>query len=145
MLGADFFVFLLVMVIAIGLLFMMVWHLIMVDELKNDYRNPVDFSSNLNMLILPEYGLHVFITLLLLGFGYWFTFTWNAPLVGYHVWRYLKRPTMSGIGVYDPTVVMNRTNLTFYSREGFIKLGFYVISFLIYLYNMMVALVVALT
>ena len=26
MLGADFFVFLLVMVIAIGLLFMMVWH-----------------------------------------------------------------------------------------------------------------------
>ena len=71
MLGADFFVFLLVMVIAIGLLFMMVWHvsgtrnymytqeqtscicflqLIMVDELKNDYRNPVDFSSNLNMV-----------------------------------------------------------------------------------------------
>ena len=46
-----------------------------------------NLSYSILQLILPEYGLHVFITLLLLGFGYWFTFTWNAPLVGYHVWR----------------------------------------------------------
>ncbi|XP_019864253.1 PREDICTED: uncharacterized protein LOC100638501 [Amphimedon queenslandica] len=145
MFGADFYVFLLVMLVSIGLLFMMVWHLIMVDELKNDYRNPVDFASNQNMLVFPEYGLHLFIVLLLLMFGYWFTFMWNVPLLAYHIWRFVKRPSASGYGLYDPTIVMNRDNLIFYNREGFIKLGYYVLSFLIYLYNMMVALVVALT
>ena len=49
--------------------------------------------------------------------------------------RFLKRPTRSGFGLYDPTVVMNRANLVFYNREGFIKLGYYVVSFLIYLYK----------
>ena len=48
---------------------------------------------------------------------------------------YLKRPTISGPGLYDPTEVMNRAQMTFYTKEGFIKLGFYVVSFLVYLYK----------
>ncbi|XP_064403485.1 protein cornichon homolog 1-like [Halichondria panicea] len=146
MLGTDFFIFLLVMILAIVLLFMMVWHLIMLDELKNDYRNPVDFCTNLNRLVLPEYGIHILITVLLLGCGFWFTFIFNIPLLAYHIWRYLRRPSgMSGVGLYDPTEVMNRAQLSLYTREGFVKIGFYVVSFLVYLYNMMVALVTALT
>lgn len=145
MLGWDFYVFLLVMICAIVLLFLMVWHLIAVDELKNDYRNPVDFCHNLNKLVLPEYGLHLFITLILLFCGYWFTFIFNIPLLVYHVRRYMKRPMISGPGLYDATEVMNRANTAFYMKEGFVKVGFYVVSFLVYLYNMMVALVMALT
>lgn len=49
--------------------------------------------------------------------------------------RFVKRPSASGYGLYDPTIVMNRDNLIFYNREGFIKLGYYVLSFLIYLYK----------
>lgn len=49
--------------------------------------------------------------------------------------RYTKRPVMSGPGLYDPTEVMNRANTTFYMREGFVKIGFYVLSFLVYLYK----------
>lgn len=145
MLGLDFYVFLLVMVLAIILLFMMVWHLIAVDELKNDYRNPVDFCQNLNRLVLPEYGLHLFITLILLLCCYWFTFAFNIPLLAYHIRRYMRRPIISGPGLYDATEVMNRANTSFYMKEGFIKIGFYVLSFLVYLYCMMVALVTALT
>lgn len=145
MLGTDFYVFLLAMILAIGLLFLMVWHLIMLDELKNDYRNPVDFCQNLNRLVLPEYGVHLGVTLMLLVCGFWFTFLFNVPLVAYHVWRYTQRPAMTGPGLYDPTEVMNRSQLNLHTREGFMKVGFYVVSFLVYLYNMMVALVMALT
>ena len=42
---------------------------------------------------------------------------------------------MSGPGLYDPTEVMNRAQMTLYTREGFIKVGFYVVSFLVYLYK----------
>ena len=49
--------------------------------------------------------------------------------------RYLKRPTMSGPGLYDPTEVMNRAQMSLYTKEGFIKVGFYVLSFLVYLYK----------
>ena len=49
--------------------------------------------------------------------------------------RYIKRPTISGPGIYDPTEVMNRANTTLFMREGFVKIGFYVVSFLFYLYK----------
>ena len=50
--------------------------------------------------------------------------------------RYLRRPVgMSGVGLYDPTEVMNRAQLTLFFREGFVKVGFYVLLFLVYLYK----------
>ena len=42
---------------------------------------------------------------------------------------------MSGPGLYDPTEVMNRAQLNLYTREGFVKVGYYVVSFLVYLYK----------
>ena len=82
----------------------LILQLITLDKLKNDYRNPVDFANNQNMvsfnnyiatpnysshfqLVLPEYSLHLFIAVLLFLFGYWITFIWNVPLVAYHLWR----------------------------------------------------------
>lgn len=77
----------------------------MLDELKNDYRNPVDFCQNLNrvklrvicelsehshihmQLVLPEYGIHLGVTVMLLACGFWFTFLFNIPLLAYHMWR----------------------------------------------------------
>lgn len=141
----EFWIFMLAVMVSIGLLFTMVWHLICVDELKSDYRNPMDFCKTLNRLVIPEYGIHLTITLILLVYGLWISAAINIPLIIYHIWRYMRRPVMSGPGLYDPTEVMNKSNLDFYTREGFIKCGFYVISFLIYLYNMLVALVQSLT
>ena len=47
----------------------------------------------------------------------------------------MKRPTISGPGLYDATEVMNRANTSLYMKEGFVKIGFYVVSFLVYLYK----------
>ena len=49
--------------------------------------------------------------------------------------RYMKRPAISRPGLYDPTEVMNRANTSLYMKEGFVKIGFYVVSFLVYLYK----------
>ena len=51
------------------------------------------------------------------------------------VYRYLKRPVMSGPGLYDPTSIMNADVLNKCIREGWIKLAFYLISFFYYLYG----------
>ena len=49
--------------------------------------------------------------------------------------RYLNRPVMSGVGLYDPTNIMNQDVLNKCQREGWIKLAFYLLSFFFYLYG----------
>jgi hypothetical protein len=60
----------------------------------------------------------------------------NLPLIGYHIWRYKNRPQgMSGPGLYDPTNIMNSDTLSRSMKEGWIKLGVYLLSFFYYLYG----------
>jgi hypothetical protein len=42
---------------------------------------------------------------------------------------------MTGLGLYDPTSIMNADVLTKCQREGWIKLAFYLLSFFYYLYG----------
>jgi hypothetical protein len=56
----------------------------------------------------------------------------------YVIWtndRYSHRPVMSNPGLYDPTSIMNAESLSKCQREGWIKLGFYVVCFFFYLYG----------
>lgn len=39
-------------------------------------------------LVLPEYGIHLFISLLLLAGGQWTAFIFNLPLLIYNIFRY---------------------------------------------------------
>ncbi|KAL5109379.1 hypothetical protein TcWFU_008839 [Taenia crassiceps] len=96
------------------------------DELKTDYKNPVDQCRNLNPLVLPEYCLHALITIS-------FLLTWqvvaliaNLPLLVYHIHR-------SGIGLYHPTTILNSNELNRAMKEGWVKLAFYIMSFFGYL------------
>ena len=57
------------------------------DELKTDYKNPIDQCNSLNPLVLPEYILHVFFNVLFLFAGEWFSLCLNATLIAYHVHR----------------------------------------------------------
>ena len=50
-------------------------------------------------------------------------------------YRYMTRPVMSNMGIYDPTQVMNSSELNKCQREGWVKLAFFLISFFIYLYR----------
>ena len=64
------------------------WQIIAFDELKTDYKNPIDQCASLNPLVLPEYILHILFNFLFLLSGEWFSILLNAPLIGYHIHRY---------------------------------------------------------
>lgn len=100
------------------------------------FRNPIDSCNSLNPLVLPEYGVHILINIFFLCAGEWFSLLLNVPLIAYHVWRYQNRPQgMTGPGLYDPTQIMNSDTLSKAMREGWIKLGVYLLSFFYYLYG----------
>ena len=86
-------------------------------------------------LVLPEYIAHGLISAMVLFGGDFVTLLINAPLLAYHVRKYARRPVMSGFGIYDPTLVMNGDVLNREIREGWIKLGFYMVTFFYYLYS----------
>jgi len=48
---------------------------------------------------------------------------------------------MTGPGLYDPTNIMNSDTLSKAMKEGWIKLGIYLLSFFYYLYGMISSLI----
>ncbi|XP_060516672.1 protein cornichon isoform X2 [Cylas formicarius] len=123
------------------LIFFSLFHVIAFDELKTDYKNPIDQCNSLNPLVLPEYILHIIFNVLFAIAGEWLSLCVNIPLIAYHINRYRTRPVMSGYGIYDPTSIMNADVLTRCQREGWIKLAFYLLSFFYYLYGMIYSLI----
>jgi protein cornichon len=116
------------------LIFFAIWHVIAFDELKNDHKNPIDQCRTLNLLVLPEYCLHGLIVLLILIGGDLITFLLNLPLILFNIRKYLKRPLISGWGIYDPTSIMHGDILNLNIKEGWIRLAFYMLTFFYYLY-----------
>lgn len=139
------------------LIFFAIFHVIAIDELKTDYKNPIDQCNSMNpvrfnqfynitlntltsvlfnfQLVLPEYLLHFIFNILFLIAGEWVSLCLNIPLLAYHINRYRTRPVMTGPGLYDPTSIMNADILTRCQREGWVKLAFYLLSFFYYLYG----------
>jgi len=135
------FNYILALIIDAFLIFFAIFHIIAFDELKTDYKNPIEQCGSLNPLVLPEYGLHLFFNILFVFSGEWFSLVLNIPLIAYHINRYRTRPVMSGVGIYDPTSIMNTDVLNKCQREGWIKLAFYLLSFFYYLYAMIYSLI----
>ncbi|XP_023229903.1 protein cornichon [Centruroides vittatus] len=135
------FCYIVAIILTAFLIFFAVFHVIAFDELKSDYKNPIDQCNSLNPLVLPEYFIHILFNVLFLFAGEFFTLLINLPLIAYHINRYRTRPVMSGPGLYDPTTIMNADQLSRAMKEGWIKLGFYLLSFFYYLYGMVYTLI----
>nr|XP_028581489.1 protein cornichon homolog 1 isoform X1 [Podarcis muralis] len=151
------FCYMLALLLTAALIFFAIWHIIAFDELKTDYKNPIDQCNTLNptvekvkkikrvkialKLVLPEYLIHAFFCVMFLCATEWLTLGLNMPLLAYHIWRYMSRPVMSGPGLYDPTTIMNADILAYCQKEGWCKLAFYLLSFFYYLYGMIYVLV----
>ncbi|NWR56612.1 CNIH1 protein, partial [Bucorvus abyssinicus] len=156
------FCYMLALLLTAALIFFAIWHIIAFDELKTDYKNPIDQCNTLNpvssmlnikhhtfcweylnllthlflfQLVLPEYLIHAFFCVMFLCAAEWLTLGLNMPLLAYHIWRYMSRPVMSGPGLYDPTTIMNADILAYCQKEGWCKLAFYLLSFFYYLYG----------
>jgi hypothetical protein len=137
------FAYILALVLTAFLIFFAIYVIICVDELKTDYKNPIEQCKTMNNLVLPEYLVHLSFNILFLFAMQFGSLAWNMPLIAYHVYRYANRPVMSGPGLYDPTTIMNGDEMTRVMREGWAKLGFYLLSFFYYLYSMIYVLVTA--
>ncbi|KAG5891061.1 hypothetical protein JTB14_005698 [Gonioctena quinquepunctata] len=135
------FSYIIALIVDAFLIFFSLFHVIAFDELKTDYKNPIDQCNSLNPLVLPEYLLHLIFNILFAASGEWLSLCLNIPLIAYHINRYRTRPVMSGYGIYDPTSIMNADVLTRCQREGWIKLAFYLLSFFYYLYGMIYVLI----
>ncbi|KAJ6217593.1 hypothetical protein RDWZM_008750 [Blomia tropicalis] len=135
------FTYILALILDAFLIFFSVFHVIAFDELKTDFKNPIEQCQTLNPLVLPEYLIHIFFNVLFLYCGEWLTLLLNAPLIAYHIHRYRNRPIMSSHGLYDPTLIMNADELWRATREGWFKLAFYLLSFFYYLYGMIYSLI----
>merc|ERR1712037_1058507 len=84
------FSYIVALIVDAFLIFFAIFHIIAFDELKTDYKNPIDQCNSLNPLVLPEYILHVLVNVLFLVAGEWFSILLNLPLIAYHIHRYLN-------------------------------------------------------
>lgn len=61
----------------------------MYSDLECDYINPIDLCNRLNMYIVPEAGVHAFLTVLFLINGYWVPLILNLPLLAWNAKKYV--------------------------------------------------------
>jgi hypothetical protein len=61
----------------------------MYSDLECDYINPIDLCNRLNMYIVPEAGVHAFLTILFLINGYWVPLILNLPLLAWNAKKYV--------------------------------------------------------
>ncbi|KAM4695251.1 protein cornichon homolog 3 isoform 1-T1 [Discoglossus pictus] len=150
------FCYMLSLVLCAALIFFAIWHIIAFDELRTDFKSPIDQCNPaharerlrniericflLRKLVLPEYSIHSLFCIMFLCAEEWLTLGLNAPLLFYHIWRYFHCPADSSELAYDPPVVMNAGTLSYCQKEAWCKLVFYLLSFFYYLYCMIYTL-----
>ncbi|KAF8161249.1 cornichon [Crassisporium funariophilum] len=126
--------FLFTVLYSAGLLFGMIFVVIMFSDLESDYINPIDFCNKLNSFVIPEYAAHGFLALLFLLFGQWTALLWNLPLLAWNI-----NKVMNNAHMYDATEIFR--SLPGHQKEAYFKIGFYSVSFFYYLYRMIAAFV----
>ncbi|TRY99251.1 hypothetical protein DNTS_022813 [Danionella cerebrum] len=145
------FCYMLTLVLCAALIFFVIWQIIAFDELRTDFKNPIDQSNPtrarerilniericnlLRRLVVPEYSIHGLFCLMFMCAGEWVTLGLNIPLLLYHLWRFFHRPQDGSEVMYDPVSVMNADILNYCQKESWCKLGFYLLSFFYYLYS----------
>ncbi|KAM7329727.1 hypothetical protein ACRRTK_011340 [Alexandromys fortis] len=146
------FCYMLTLVLCASLIFFVIWHIIAFDELRTDFKNPIDQGNPararerlkniericclLRKLVVPEYSIHGLFCLMFLCAAEWVTLGLNIPLLFYHLWRYFHRPADGSEVMYDAVSIMNADILNYCQKESWCKLAFYLLSFFYYLYSL---------
>lgn len=139
MLIPESLIFCVVLLVAGALLFLLIYYEIVFSDLECDYLNAQECCSRLNQWVLPKVCAHIFLNFFLLLNGSWILLICNLPMSAWLLYDILKVPK-GNIGVYDPTEIHNRGQLSKYMRNCLICIGFYLISFFVYLYCLMTSL-----
>ena len=80
----------------------------MYSDLECDYINPIDLCNRLNMYIVPEAGVHAFLTILFLINGYWVPLILNLPLLAWNAKKYVH-PSFASLRSVSPSNTANNT------------------------------------
>ncbi|RPA75784.1 cornichon [Ascobolus immersus RN42] len=115
-------------------LFLQVFFTIMYSDLECDYINPIDLCNRLNTYIIPEAIVHAFLSVLFLINGYWVAFILNAPLLAFNAKKIFENQHL-----LDATEIFRTLNR--HKKESFIKLGFHLLMFFYYLFEMIRSLI----
>ncbi|XP_055376051.1 protein cornichon homolog 4 [Condylostylus longicornis] len=121
------------LVIFAAILFLLIYYILTFADLECDYLNVRECCNRLNFWVIPKFGVHAILCVLLLLGGHWIIFGLNAPMVIWLGLELYKRPRDS-LGVYDPVDIHSRGLLKIYLRNCLIYLGYYFIMFFIFLY-----------
>uniref|UniRef100_A0A8U8AQ71 Protein cornichon homolog 2 n=1 Tax=Geospiza parvula TaxID=87175 RepID=A0A8U8AQ71_GEOPR len=147
------FCYMLTLVLCASLIFFVIWHIIAFDELRTDFKNPIDQGNPararicclLRKLVVPEYCIHGLFCLMFLCAAEWVTLGLNLPLLLYHLWRYFHRPADGSEGLFDAVSIMDADILGYCQKEAWCpplgQTAFYLLSFFYYLYSMVYTLV----
>uniref|UniRef100_A0A1B6MN58 Cornichon n=1 Tax=Graphocephala atropunctata TaxID=36148 RepID=A0A1B6MN58_9HEMI len=122
-----------------GVLFVLVYFVITLSDLECDYLNAQQCCSKLNTWVIPKLLAHVFVVLLFLLNGWWILVLTNLPMIIWMIYEFVTVPS-GNTGVYDPTEIHNRGQLKKHMRDCMIAVGWYLITFFIYLYCMIISL-----
>lgn len=110
------------------LLFSMVYTLVMFGDLSRDHVNPIELCECVNRVVPFEYGGHVILASVILLRGYIFTFLTHVPLMVFHARRVqTKRHLLDNTQVFSDMPKERRISEA--------KLGFYIFSFFVELYQ----------
>ncbi|XP_063930276.1 uncharacterized protein LOC135142487 [Zophobas morio] len=131
--------FLFAALVAVVSLFTMIYFIIKLTDLEDYGGNLLSVCETLDKLVLPEYGLHAFLTFLFFLYRDWFPLLANSILVGYNVVTLLKLRQQNRKKLFNPTSIFGE--IPRLKSECFVKMALYMLSFFYYIYRMVFALV----
>merc|ERR1712100_302839 len=111
-----------------------VFLLVSLSDLEHDLVNPIDMCKKCNLFALPDMLIQLTITAFMLVSGQWLALLLNLPLLAFHVYQFQNRRHM-----LDQTRVFQQMGQL--QRIGFVKLGFFMLMFFLYLYKLVFTLV----
>lgn len=123
------FVYFLAFVIEAALMGLMMFQLIKLADLENDFINPHDASNSLNNVVLPEFGLQAFMTALMMLTGRWFIGVIHLGILIFNV-----RQVVLTKHYVDVTEVFRDLSTQKIIRN--IKLAIYVAVFIVCIYKL---------
>jgi len=119
--------YLFVLIADCALVFVNVYFLALFSDLESDQINPIDMCKHLNLFILPEMIVHSLLLVFLLFQGSFVLFAVNIPLFAWNMYRIQSKKYK-----LDATQIFRDQPTE--QKILFVKLGFYMICFCLYLF-----------
>mmetsp|Transcript_11455 Transcript_11455/g.36202 ORF Transcript_11455/g.36202 Transcript_11455/m.36202 type:complete len:187 (-) Transcript_11455:176-736(-) len=118
-----------------SLLGVLMYMLICLTDLENDFINPHDSAKRINKFVVPEYVAQALLTVIMIGSGHWLFTLVNLGVAAYHVHKVFVRKDF----LVDVTEIFNQ--LPVQKKERLIKLGAYLVCFVYIIYRLVEAAV----